>query len=164
MGPRTAPLTSMRSAQISPVTDPPSLIETTLQYIKTRKQFGMPIGGFQVLQHRAADMLMQAEQARSMAYLAAAKVEVDDAQEQRKALSAAKALVGQAARYVGQQAVQLHGGIGVTDELAVSHYFKRLTLINASFGDADYHLGRFSDMILGEAKVQEAKPARAKRA
>lgn len=133
-----------------------ALIETTLQYIKTRKQFGMPIGGFQVLQHRAADMLMQAEQARSMAYLAAAKVDVEDAQERRRSLSAAKAIVGQAARYVGQQAVQLHGGIGVTDELAVSHYFKRLTLINATFGDADHHLGRFSDMILGEAKAHDA--------
>jgi alkylation response protein AidB-like acyl-CoA dehydrogenase len=142
-----------------------ALIETTLQYIKTRKQFGVPIGSFQVLQHRAADMLMQAEQARSMAYLAAAKVQLDNRDERRRALSAAKTLVGQAARFVGQQAVQLHGGIGVTDELAVSHYFKRLTVINALFGDAEHHLGQFSDLILSEAKTRTArKPSAVKRA
>jgi alkylation response protein AidB-like acyl-CoA dehydrogenase len=126
------------------------LVEMTLQYVKTRKQFGVPIGSFQVLQHRCADMLMQVEQARSMAYLAAARVDDNDAHARRRALSAAKAVVGQAARFVGQQAVQLHGGIGVTDELAVSHYFKRLTAINATFGDADHHLGVFSDLILKE--------------
>ena len=125
-----------------------ALIETTLNYLKTRKQFGVPIGSFQVLQHRMADMLMQAEQARSMAYLAAVKVQSDDDAERRRTIAAAKALVGQAARFVGQQAVQLHGGIGVTDELAVGHYFKRLTLINATFGDADHHLGVFSDLMV----------------
>ena len=128
-----------------------ALIEATLAYLKTRKQFGVPIGTFQVLQHRMADMVMYAEQARSMAYLAAAKIDTGDAHERRRAIAAAKALIGQAARYVGQQAVQLHGGIGVTDELAVGHYFKRLTLINASFGDADHHLARFSDLILEES-------------
>ncbi len=134
-----------------------ALIETTLVYVKTRKQFGVPIGAFQALQHRMADMLMLGEQARSMAYLAAAKVNLTDAAERRRALAAAKALVGQAARFIGQQAVQLHGGIGVTDELPVSHYFKRLTMINASFGDADHHLGRFSDMILAEQAAAQTK-------
>ncbi len=136
-----------------------ALIETTLAYIKTRKQFGVPIGTFQVLQHRMADMLMWAEQAKSMALLAASKVGSDDATERRRAISAAKVLVGQAARYVGQQAVQLHGGIGVTDELAVSHYFKRLTLINATFGDADHHLARFSDQIAAESQQSETHPS-----
>jgi alkylation response protein AidB-like acyl-CoA dehydrogenase len=130
-----------------------ALIDATLSYIKTRKQFGVPIGTFQVLQHRMADMLIQREQARSMSYLAAAKVQSADAHERRRDLSAAKAVVGEAARFVGQQAVQLHGGIGVTDELAVSHYFKRLTMINATFGDADHHLGLFSDLIVREASA-----------
>lgn len=128
-----------------------ALIEITLNYIKTRKQFGVPIGSFQALQHRMADMLMYAEQARSMALLAAAKADSGDATERDRVLSAAKTLVGQAARFVGQQAVQLHGGIGMTDEVNVSHYFKRLTLINATFGDADHHLGRFSDMLVSKA-------------
>jgi alkylation response protein AidB-like acyl-CoA dehydrogenase len=124
------------------------LVELTLSYIKTRKQFGVPIGSFQALQHRMADMLMYAEQARSMMLLAAGKADSDDVAERRRCIAAAKALVGQAGRFVGQQAVQLHGGIGVTDEAAVSHYFKRLTLINATFGDADHHLGVFSDALL----------------
>ncbi len=125
-----------------------ALVEATLAYLKTRKQFGVPIGSFQVLQHRMADMVMQVEQARSMAYLASVKVDSSDADERRRTLAAAKAVVGQAARFVGQQAVQLHGGIGVTEELAVGHYFKRLTLINATFGDADHHLGAFSDLMV----------------
>jgi len=133
-----------------------ALVEITLSYIKTRKQFGVPIGSFQALQHRMADMVMAVEQARSMMVLAAAKADAADAAERRRALSAAKALIGQAGRFVGQQAVQLHGGIGVTDEANVSHYFKRLTLINATFGDADHHLGRFSDALLEPA----AAPAR----
>ena len=133
-----------------------ALNEITLAYIKTRKQFGVPIGSFQVLQHRMADMLMMTEQARSMMYLAASMADSGDAAARRRAISAAKALVGQAARYVGQQAVQLHGGIGVTDEVNVSHYFKRLTLINATFGDADTHLARFSDAMV----AAEAMPAR----
>lgn len=125
-----------------------ALLEITGVYLKTRKQFGVPIGSFQVLQHRMADMLMVMEQARSMAYLAATQADSADVQARRRIMSAAKVLVGQAARQVGQQAVQLHGGIGVTDELNVSHYFKRLTMINILFGDADYHLGRYSDLML----------------
>jgi alkylation response protein AidB-like acyl-CoA dehydrogenase len=135
-----------------------AIIELTLSYIKTRKQFGVPIGAFQVLQHRMADMLMHAEQARSMAYLAAAKIAVKDAEERRRAISAAKVIVGQAARYVGQQAVQLHGGIGVTDELATSHYFKRLTLITQTFGDTDHHLAKVSDRIAVEAQAKAVAP------
>jgi len=125
-----------------------ALVEITLAYIKTRKQFGVPIGSFQVLQHRMADMVMYVEQARSMTYLAASKADSSDRADRRRALSAAKVFVGQAARYVGQQGVQLHGGIGVTDEASAGHYFKRLTLINATFGDVDHHLGRFSDALL----------------
>ncbi|HWL85906.1 MAG TPA: acyl-CoA dehydrogenase family protein [Polyangiaceae bacterium] len=129
-----------------------ALNAATVDYAKTRKQFGVPIGKFQALQHRMADMFIHTEQARSMAYLAAVKAHAEDAAERRRAVSAAKALVGQSARYVGQQAVQLHGGMGVTDELAVSHYFKRLTAINLTFGDAEHHLARFSDQLLVEEK------------
>ncbi|HVT34488.1 MAG TPA: acyl-CoA dehydrogenase family protein [Nevskiaceae bacterium] len=125
-----------------------ALLEITGAYLKTRKQFGVPIGSFQALQHRMADMLMQLESARSMAYLIAARIGSADLQERRRAVAAAKALVGQAARHVGQQAVQLHGGIGVTDELNVSHYFKRLTMIDLTFGDAAHHLARYSDLML----------------
>jgi len=138
-----------------------ALVEITLSYIKTRKQFGVPIGSFQVLQHRMADMLMSVEQARSMMYLAANRADSKDVADRRRAIAAAKALVGQAGRFVGQQAVQLHGGIGVTDEVNVSHYFKRLTLINATFGDADHHLGQFSDLLVTPAEVPARKSAAA---
>jgi pimeloyl-CoA dehydrogenase small subunit len=125
-----------------------ALNDATLEYLKTRKQFGTAIGRFQSLQHRMVDMVIATEQARSMATVAAVKVDSPDAAERRRAVSAAKAYVGQQLRYVGQQAVQLHGGMGVVDELNVAHYFKRLTMINATFGDADYHLGLFSDTLL----------------
>ena len=115
----------------------------TLDYLKTRQQFGVPIGKFQVLQHRMAEMFMEMEQARSMATLAAVKVSSENLEERRRTLSAAKARIGQAARYIGQQAVQLHGGMGVTNELPVAHMFKRLTTIELSFGDTDHHLARF---------------------
>ncbi|HUR41789.1 MAG TPA: acyl-CoA dehydrogenase family protein [Verrucomicrobiae bacterium] len=137
-----------------------AITELTLTYVKQRKQFGVPIGSFQVLQHRMADMLMYVENARSMMLLAAARADSADIAERRRAIHAAKAYIGQASRFVGQQAVQLHGGIGVTDEASVSHYFKRLTLINASFGDADHHLGKFSDLLLPGAEA----PARASQA
>jgi alkylation response protein AidB-like acyl-CoA dehydrogenase len=120
-----------------------ALNEATLEYLKTRQQFGVPIGKFQVLQHRMADMFMQLEQARSMATLAAVKVSSADPVERRRTVSAAKARVGQALKYVGQQAVQLHGGMGVTDELPAAHWFKRLTMIEATLGDTDHHLARF---------------------
>ena len=125
-----------------------ALNEVTLEYLKTRKQFGVPIGKFQALQHRMADMVIATEQARSMATLAAVRVDSADAAERSRAVAAARAYIGAQARLVGQQAVQLHGGMGVVDELNVGHYFKRLTMIGLSFGDADYHLGRFSDTLL----------------
>jgi alkylation response protein AidB-like acyl-CoA dehydrogenase len=115
----------------------------TLEYTKSRKQFGQPIAKFQVLQHRMADMFLNAEQATSMSYLAALKCTDPDLGERRRALSAAKVAVGQAGRFVGQQAIQLHGGMGMTDELIVSHYFKRLTAIDLTFGDTDFHLQQF---------------------
>jgi alkylation response protein AidB-like acyl-CoA dehydrogenase len=116
----------------------------TLEYTKSRKQFGQPIAKFQVLQHRMADMFLQSEQALSMSYLAAIRCTDPDAAERKRALSAAKVVIGQAGRFVGQQAIQLHGGMGMTDELMVSHHFKRLTGIDITFGDSDFHLERFA--------------------
>jgi alkylation response protein AidB-like acyl-CoA dehydrogenase len=123
-----------------------ALFAATLEYLKTRQQFGVPIGKFQALQHRMADMYIHLEQARSMALLAAVKLDdagADAAAERRTAVAAAKYRVGQAARFVGQQAVQLHGGMGVTDELPAAHYFKRLATIELTLGDSDHHLARF---------------------
>jgi alkylation response protein AidB-like acyl-CoA dehydrogenase len=128
-----------------------ALNEATLNHLKTRKQFGVPIGKFQALQHRMADMFIAAEQARSMAVIAAVYGDSADAAARRRAVSGAKAYIGQAARLVGQQAVQMHGAMGVVDDLIVSHYFKRLTMIDMSFGDVDYHLARFSDQLLAES-------------
>jgi alkylation response protein AidB-like acyl-CoA dehydrogenase len=125
-----------------------ALNKATLEYLKTRKQFGVAIGTFQALKHRMADMLMAAEQSRSMAIIAAVHADSKDAAERSRSIAAAKAYIGQAGRLVGQQAVQLHGGMGVVDEHVVSHYFKRLTMIDITFGDADFHLGRFSDTLL----------------
>lgn len=118
-------------------------VAATSEYLKTRQQFGQPIGRFQALQHRAADMLIHLEQARSMSTLATARCREADVRERRRVLSAAKVVVGQACRFIGQQAVQLHGGMGMTDELIVSHYFKRLTAIELTLGDSDTHLQRF---------------------
>jgi alkylation response protein AidB-like acyl-CoA dehydrogenase len=120
-----------------------AIFEATLEYLKTRQQFGAPIGKFQALQHRMADMYIHLEQARSMALLAAVKLGSGDASERRRAVSAAKYRINQAARFVGQQAVQLHGGMGVTDELPAAHYFKRLATIELTLGDSDHHLARF---------------------
>ena len=120
-----------------------AIFEATLEYLKTRQQFGAPIGKFQALQHRMADMVIHLEQARSMAMLAAVKLGSQDAAERRRAVSAAKYRINQAARFIGQQAVQLHGGMGVTDELPAAHYFKRLATIELTLGDADHHLARF---------------------
>jgi alkylation response protein AidB-like acyl-CoA dehydrogenase len=118
-------------------------LDATTEYTRTRKQFGVPIARFQALQHRMADMLMHVEQARSMSYLAAMHASSANPKERRRMVSAAKVTVGQACRYVGQQAVQLHGGMGVTDEVAVSHCFKRLFAIELSLGDTEHHLERF---------------------
>ncbi len=118
-------------------------LDATVDYTKTRKQFAVPIARFQALQHRMADMLMHVEQSRSMAIYAALRAGSADLVERHKALSAAKVIIGQACRYVGQQAVQLHGGMGVTDELWVSHAFKRLAALELSLGDTEHHLERF---------------------
>jgi alkylation response protein AidB-like acyl-CoA dehydrogenase len=120
-----------------------AIFDATLEYTKTRKQFGVPIAKFQALQHRMADMLMHVEQAKSMSYLAAVRCTDADARARSHAVSAAKVLVGQACRFVGQQAVQLHGGMGMTDEMMVSHHFKRLAVIELSLGDTEHHLERF---------------------
>jgi alkylation response protein AidB-like acyl-CoA dehydrogenase len=120
-----------------------ALLDTTVEYAKTRKQFGVPIGKFQALQHRMVEMLIQVEQARSMSYLAAIRATDPDAAERRRAISAAKVVIGQACRKVGQEAVQIHGGMGMTDELHVGHYFKRLTAIELSLGDTEHHLETF---------------------
>jgi len=114
----------------------------TLEYIKTRQQFGQPIGRFQVLQHRAVDMFIHLEQSKSMSLLAAVQADSDDAAERRRAVSAAKAHIGRSGRAVTQAAIQLHGGMGVTDELPASHYAKRLTMIDFHLGDADFHVER----------------------
>lgn len=115
----------------------------TVDYARQRKQFGTSIGKFQVLQHRMVDMFMEHQQAISMVYMATLKLG-EDTKTRQKAVSAAKVKIGQAARYVGQDAVQIHGGMGMTEELAVGHYFKRLTMINTEFGNIDHHLKRFT--------------------
>ena len=119
-------------------------VAATTDYLKTRQQFGQPIGRFQALQHRMADMLLHQEQARSMSYLAALHCTGKDQVSRQRTLSAAKVTVGQACRFIAQNAVQLHGGMGMTDELMLSHWFKRLTAIEMSFGDTDFHLQRFA--------------------
>jgi alkylation response protein AidB-like acyl-CoA dehydrogenase len=123
-----------------------SACDATLDYLKTRKQFGVPIGSFQALQHRMVDMVIATEEARSMAILAAAKV--DDASvsttERARAISSAKVKVADAAKLVREEAVQLHGGMGMTEELKVSHTFRRLTMAEQRFGDADHHLERYA--------------------
>jgi alkylation response protein AidB-like acyl-CoA dehydrogenase len=119
-------------------------VTATTEYLKTRQQFGQPIGRFQALQHRMADMLLHQEQARSMSYLAAMHCTNQDKPARQRTLSAAKVTVGQACRFIAQNALQLHGGMGMTDELMLSHWFKRLTAIEMSFGDTDSHLARFA--------------------
>ena len=118
--------------------------EATLAYLKTRRQFGVPIGSFQALQHRMVDMFVSYEQARSMACLACVKVDTVDAAERRRTVSAAKIKIADVCRHVSQEAVQLHGGMGMTEDLKISHTFRRLTMIAQTFGDADHHLGRFA--------------------
>ena len=122
------------------------LCDTTNEYLKTRKQFGVAIGSFQALQHRMVDIWIALEQARSMAYMIAIRLEDQDAAVRKRAAAAAKVQAGQSGRFVGQQAVQLHGGMGMTDELNVGHYMKRLMMIDLLFGNADHHRKRFADM------------------
>ena len=119
------------------------LNDATVEYCKTRKQFGVPIGSFQVLQHRMVDMFMEYEQSVSMTYMVNMKL-VEGEAERRKAAAGAKVQIGKSGRFVGQEAVQLHGGMGMTEELNVGHYFKRLTVIDTQFGNVDHHLKRFA--------------------
>ena len=121
------------------------LYKTTVEYTKTREQFGTPIGKFQVLQHRMVDMFMEYEQCKSLLYMATMKNE-EGAPDAKKAISGLKYQVGKAGKFVGQQSVQLHGGMGVTDELNVGHYFKRLTTIGTIFGNADFHLKQYTSL------------------
>jgi alkylation response protein AidB-like acyl-CoA dehydrogenase len=122
------------------------LYKTTVEYCKTREQFGQPIGKFQVLQHRMVDMFMEHEQAKSLLYMAALRMSEDDEVEALKAVSALKVQVGKGGRFVGQNAIQLHGGMGMTDELNVGHYFKRITAIETLFGNVDHHLKKYSQV------------------
>jgi pimeloyl-CoA dehydrogenase small subunit len=117
----------------------------TVEYLKTRKQFGVTIGSFQALQHRASDMIVELEQARSMMILAAMVVDEEDAAERAKTMSAVKTQIGRSAKFIGQQAVQMHGGIAMTYEYKVGHLFKRLTMIDTAYGDADAHVRRLAD-------------------
>lgn len=121
------------------------VVADTVQYAKERRQFGQPIGTFQVLQHRMVDMHIELERAVSAAYLAVLHLD-DDRAVRGSAVSAAKATASQAARFVGQNAVQLHGGMGMTQELAIGHYFKRLTVIESEFGTADFHRARYASL------------------
>jgi pimeloyl-CoA dehydrogenase small subunit len=120
-------------------------VEMTTEYLKTRKQFGVAIGSFQALQHRAADMVVALEQARSMMYLAAMSTQEADAAARARAMSAAKAQIGRSAKFIGQQATQLAGGIAMTWEYKLGHLFKRLTMIDMSYGDADHHLAKLGE-------------------
>lgn len=122
----------------------------THEYAKTRKQFGRAIGEFQVIQHRLVDMFMSVEEGVSMALLATLKLDASDA-ERAKAVSAAKVSIGKRGRFVGQNAVQTHGGMGVTDEMRVGHYFKRVTMLDATFGNVDYHVKRFAALTRAAA-------------
>jgi alkylation response protein AidB-like acyl-CoA dehydrogenase len=119
------------------------VLADTVEYSKQRQQFGVPIGSFQVLQHRMVDMYMELEQAVAAVYLAVLHLEGDPPVRARSA-SAAKATVGRAARFIGQQSVQLHGGMGMTEELAIGHYFKRLTAVQYEFGSTDHHINRYA--------------------
>jgi alkylation response protein AidB-like acyl-CoA dehydrogenase len=119
------------------------MTQLTQEYAKTRKQFGRAIADFQVIQHRLVDMFMATEESVSMALLATLKLTESDA-ERAKAVSAAKVSIGRAGRFVGQAAVQTHGGMGVTDEMRVGHYFKRVTMLDSTFGNVDHHLKRYA--------------------
>jgi pimeloyl-CoA dehydrogenase small subunit len=119
-------------------------LKTTMEYLKTRQQFGVNIGTFQALQHRGSDMFVALEQARGISMYATMAVSFDDARARMEAIAAAKVQVGRSARYIGQQSIQLHGGVGMTMEYKIGHYFKRMTMIESTLGDADFHLRRLA--------------------
>ena len=125
-----------------------TVLADTVEYCKQRQQFGVPIGSFQVLQHRMVDMYMELEQSVAAAYLAVLNLDAQP-EVRARAVSAAKATVGRAARFVGQNAVQLHGGMGMTEELAIGHYFKRLTALQYEFGSTDHHRARYAALSKG---------------
>ena len=129
--------------------------QMTVEYSKQRKQFGIAIGKFQVLQHRMVDMFMEHEQSISMTYMATLKLDEDEV-TRKKAVSGAKVRIGQGGRFVGQEAIQIHGGMGMTDELAVGHYFKRLTMIDSEFGNIDHHMRRYT-ALSGEVEKVAAE-------
>ena len=120
------------------------IVRSTAEYLKIRKQFGRPIGTFQVLQHQFTDMLIASEEARSMMYVATLRLGERDAGLRAKAVSGAKHLIGRHGRLIGQRAIQIHGGMGMSEEMSVGHYFKRLTMIDVMFGDEAYHLKRYA--------------------
>lgn len=119
---------------------------TTVEYTKTREQFGVAIGSFQALQHRMVETFMAYEQTKSMLYRAVCSFEGDDGGEARRDLHALKVMVGKAGKLVGDEAIQMHGGMGLTDELDVGHYVKRLMMIRSTFGDADHHQAKFNEL------------------
>ena len=127
-----------------------TVLADTVEYCKQRQQFGAPIGSFQVLQHRMVDMYMEVEQSVAAAYLATLNLDAEP-HVRARAVSAAKATVGRAARFVGQNAVQLHGGMGMTEEMAVSHYFKRASLLRFLYGGEDHHIVRYETLSFGKA-------------
>ncbi|GAC1306868.1 MAG: acyl-CoA dehydrogenase family protein [Vulcanimicrobiaceae bacterium] len=130
------------------------MLETTVAYTKQRRQFGVPIGSFQALQHRMAEMFVEVELARSMAYLAALRLDAPDDRVRRRGVSAAKAQIARSGRFVGQNAIQLHGGIGMSEEYSVGHAFKRLTTIERLFGDRAFHLARFAASAPARSETQ----------
>lgn len=127
--------------------------QMTVEFSRQRKQFGVPIGKFQVLQHRMADMFTELEQAISMSYLATLKLGESE-KERKLAVSAAKVRVGQAAHHIGKDSIQIHGGMGMTDELAIGHYFKRLTIFDSEYGNIDHHMKRH--VVLSQASDKAA--------
>lgn len=135
-----------------------ALLRQTMEHLRTRHQFGARLGAQQALRHRVAEMAIELEKARSMALLAARYADSDHACVRIRAVSGAKAVIGEAARFVGQQAVQLHGGMGLTEELNIGHYFKRLTVIEATLGDTDYHLSRVAAGLRDEIKAASPPP------
>lgn len=129
-----------------------AMLKKTVEYLKTRKQFGVPLAGFQVLQHRMVDMFIEVHQSQSMILMTMLKLGARDRTERQSAVSACKAYMHKASKFVAQQTVQLHGGVGLTEELDIGHYFRRLTAFGSLFGDRDYHLRRFAELNQPKAK------------